>query len=247
MKSRQFIVGLMLLILTSFFSLKTVAQCCVAPVNLTVKGFQFLGIPEAHMQWQRLQEAGCITPVKYKVQWRPVGQTFWFNSVVITEQGDEFGSINVSGPNCNGCLVTYEWRVRGICSDTDQTKFVNGTNFTLKGVERCPIPGCFPGFTSSLDSAISSASAASSQGKFTIAAYPNPVASELKLSGNLKAGGTVTIQIVNSVGQTVLREDHNFNSGDFSTDIDVSKLPPGVYLVLVNDDTEKAALSIIKQ
>jgi hypothetical protein len=77
--------------------------------------------------------------------------------------------------------------------------------------------------------------------------YPNPVAGELKLSGHLNAGGTVNIQIINSVGQTVLREDHNFDSGDFNTGIDLSKLPPGVYLVVVNDSTERTALSIIKQ
>jgi hypothetical protein len=77
--------------------------------------------------------------------------------------------------------------------------------------------------------------------------YPNPVAGELKLTGHLNAGGTVTIQIINSVGQTVLRESYNFNSGDFNTGIDVSKLPPGVYLVVVNDKTERTALSMIKQ
>jgi hypothetical protein len=239
MKSRKFTLGLLALILTQLLSFKTFAQCCVAPVNLTQQLINLFGeVQSEHLYWQRVQEVGCITPVKYRVEYSEVGQNNWISSIINTPPNAKEGRAVVPAPHCN-CEEEYEWRVQGICSDT--TAFVYGQNFILKGNTICHTIYCGTHFTAS------SASTASSQGKFTATVYPNPVAGELKLSGNLKAGGPVNVQIMNSVGQTVLRQDYNFNSGDFNTGMDVSKLPPGVYLVVVNDKTERAALSIVKQ
>jgi hypothetical protein len=241
MKSRQFTLGLMVLILTELLSFKTVAQCCVAPVNLepipecTTPPPEPIICSTAKLQWNRVQEAGCTTPITYKVQWRVVGASVWTNRIVTTNPDATTGFTKTDPPLVCKCRRTYEWRVRGICSDTNKTAWVQGPDFTLTGN---PFPISF---------ATSSASAASSQDKFTVAAYPNPVAGELKLLGNLKAGGPVNVQIINSVGQTVVRQDYNFNPGNFSTGIDVSKLPPGVYLVVVNDKTERATLTVLKQ
>jgi hypothetical protein len=250
MKSRQFTLGLMALILIQLISFKTVAQCCVASVNLTEKheyACSTFPFPQCfqyeYLQWQRVQKTGCTTPVKYKLQYRSVGDSLWTTVIVTVKKPDaKFGYADVGPGRCYcyplpcHCIVTYEWRVQGICSDTSKTAWVAGSNFTLISQgERFPIV------------TTSSASATSSQSKFTVAAYPNPVASELNLSGNLKAGGPVNVQIINSVGQTILLQDYNFNSFSFSTSVDVSKLPPGVYLVVVSDKTERATLSIVKQ
>jgi hypothetical protein len=248
MKSKQFTLGLMALILSQLLSLKTVAQCCVAPVNLTEQTTILYSDPPliirvgsvAVYRWQRVQQAGCTTPVKYKIKWHFVGEpdSLWFTKIVTTAPDASFVDyMDTCKEKCcpsGNCFseTSIEWRVRGICSGTNKSDWVHGPDFKL---------------VSSASVTTSSASDASSQGKFTVTAYPNPVAGELNLSGNLKAGGPVTIQIINSVGQTVLREDHNFNSGNFNTGIDVSKLPPGVYLVIVNDKAERATLSIIKQ
>jgi hypothetical protein len=235
MKSRQFTLGLMALILTTFLSFKTLAQCCEAPVNLVVwRIFVWAPVgmpphPWAELEWQHVQKAGCDTPVKYRVELTDIGATFWVWNIVTTKTSYVFP---MAWNNA------YEWRVRSICSDTNRTAWVYGPDFYKNSLTSSP--GQPAGTTSS-------ASAAFSQGKFTFTAYPNPVAGELKLSGNSKAGGPVNVQIINSVGQTVLRQDYNFNSGDFSTGIDVSKLPAGVYLVVVSDKTERATLSIIKQ
>jgi hypothetical protein len=236
MKSRQCTLGVVALMLTQLLSFKTSAQCCVAPVNLTVTLLYRNGFPaDADLQWKRVQEAGCTTPVKYKFQRRAVGSTVWITGIVTTQPNTTIADTIVNGFNCLCGGITYEWRIQGICSDTNKTAFVRGPNFKIG----FPFVG--------LPVTTSPASAISSQGKFTIIAYPNPVANELKLSGNLKAGGPVNIQIINSVGQMVLREDRNFSAGDFNTGIDVSKLPPGVYLVVVNDKTERTTLSIVKQ
>jgi hypothetical protein len=245
MKSRQFTLGLMALILTAFLSFKTLAQCCVAPVNVTGETTLLYTQPPNPQpyasvtvyRWQRVQEAGCTTPVKYKLQTRPVGDSVWNTRIVTTAPDATFVEIR---DTCYKfyyeCRVTsklrYQWRVQGICSATNKTAWVHG-----------PTLGTLTATTVTT----SSASDASSQAKFTVVAYPNPAAGELKLSGNLKAGGPVNVQIINSVGETVLRQNYNFNPGDFSTRIDVSKLPSGVYLVVVNDKNERTTLSIIKQ
>jgi hypothetical protein len=238
MKSKQFTLGLIVLILIQLLSIKTLAQCCVAPVNLTdaIKWSICGGghcYNAAFLRWQRIQKAGCTPPVKYRFQYRMNGGINWVSFIVTTKPNAKFGEKIIGPPTC-ACRINYEWRVQGICSDTNKTDFVDGPNFSLKGT------GIFP-FTTS------STSDASSQGKLTVAAYPNPVAGELKLSGNLKAGGPVNVQIINSVGQTILRQGYNFNPGNFNTGIDVSKLPPGVYLVVVNDKTERATLTVLKQ
>jgi hypothetical protein len=235
MKSRQFTLGLMALILTQLLSFKTLAQCCEAPVNLRVwRIFVWapVGLPPhpwAQLEWQHAQKAGCDTPVKYRIELTDVGASFWVWSNVTTKTSFLFPM---------AWNAAYEWRVRSICSDTNRTAWVYGPDF-YKNSLTSP-PGQPSGTTSS-------ASATSLQDKLTVAAYPNPVVSEVKLSGNLKAGGPVSVQIINSVGQTVLRKDYNFNPGNFNTGIDVSKLPPGVYLVVVNDKAERATLNILKQ
>jgi hypothetical protein len=238
MKSRQFTLGLLALILTQLLSFKTLAQCCVAPENLLVVTVVHcpIGFPNcllgAHLSWARAPEAGCTTPVKYKLEIRAVGDTIWRGFIVTTSPDATVVDTTIGLPKCFLCTFTFEWRVRGICSATNKSAWVYGKNYT---------DIASPPFTTS------SASDASSQGKFTVTAYPNPVAGELKLSGHLKARGSVNVQIINSVGQTVLHYDYNLNSGDFRTSVDVSKLPPGVYLVIVNNKTERATSSIIKQ
>jgi hypothetical protein len=238
MKSKQFTLGLMTLILIQLPSFKTVAQCCVSPVDLTAGYILWCPPPQqcqphVTLSWQRVQKAGCITPVKYRIESREVGQISWDEGfIVITKPDATFFDTTIRLKFVCCPVRTIEWRVQGICSATNKTAWIHGPRYKT--------------LTSPAVST-SSASAASLQGKFTIVAYPNPVAGELKLSGNSKAGGSVSVQIINSVGQTVLRQDHNFNPGNFNTGIDVSKLPPGVYLVVVNDKTERTTLSIVKQ
>jgi hypothetical protein len=326
MKSRQFTLGLMALILTQLLSFKAVAQCCVAPANLMARVFNYYdcGVPPSYcehvlLEWQRVQKAGCTTPVEYEVIWRSENGIFCYGGagqVFLTVQpGATYVSTIIGVHRGYYGFCGVQWEVRGICSDTNTTAWITG-----------PSPGALPltllNFTAalngkaaqlqwatateintknfiiqrSIDAAhfqnIGSVNAVGNStqitsysfadagafnvganklyyrlqmvdkdGKFTysniaivqienekrLVIYPNPVTNELKLSGHLNAGSSVNIQIINSVGQTVLRQRHNFNPGDFNTGIDVSKLPPGVYLVLVNDDAEKAALSIIKQ
>jgi hypothetical protein len=327
MKSRQFTLGLLTLILIQLLSFKTVAQCCVAPENLTGTIGSWgiccpIAVPEGFyviFAWNSVQKAGCITPVKYALEYRRVGDSLWRTIIVTTGPIDGVVSVKTDTCRvrcCSGCYFEVEWQVEGICSDTDTTAWISGPivsdalpltllNFiaALNGkaaqlrwhtateintknfiIQRSIDAIHFQNIGSvnavdnstqitsySFDDAGAFNAGANKlyyrlqmedkDGKFTysniatvqivnekpLVIYPNPVANELKLSGHLNVGGTGSIQIINSVGQTILREDHNFNSGDFNTGIDVSKLPPGVYLVVVNDNTDRTTLSIIKQ
>jgi len=225
MKTRIFTFGLGILLSALTISSRSGAQCCVAPANLTVKS---LGRTEADLQWQRIKQASCTTPVKYKVQYRQLGTTAWTSVIVRTKRDDKFGDTTIKGLTP---ATTYQWRVQGICSTTSKTAFIDGPNFTTLAAAAVTV----------------SSSSSSLQEKLTITAYPNPVNSELKVSGHLKAGGLIDVQIVNSTGQVVARHSYNFNSGDFSASIDVSKLPTGVYIVVVDNKGEKATLNILKQ
>jgi hypothetical protein len=145
MKSRQFTLGLMALILTAFLSFKTLAQCCVAPVNLTARVFNLYdcgGFPPSYcehvlLEWQRVQKAGCTTPVEYEVIWHSENGIFCqggAGQVFLTVQPgatDVSTIIGVHRGYSGFCGV--QWEVRGICSDTNTTAWITG-----------PSPGALP-------------------------------------------------------------------------------------------------------
>jgi hypothetical protein len=226
MKNRIFTLGLLGAMVFTLLSSQSLAQCCVAPANLTVTS---IGKAEADLQWQRVKQTACTTPVLYRVQYRVSGTTIWTIVNVRTRKDDQFGDTTLKGLTP---ATTYQWRVIGICSSTNKTAFVKGPNFTTLAA---------PAITAT------SVSSASAQGKLTVTAYPNPVISELKLTGQLKTNDPIDILIVNSTGQTVFHQSYHFNSGDFSTFVDVSKLSAGVYIVVLSNKTEKAVLNILKQ
>jgi hypothetical protein len=65
MKIRTFTLGFLIIILAGLLSFDAVAQCCVAPTSLVVRS---VGRREADLQWRRIKQAGCTTPVRYTVQ-----------------------------------------------------------------------------------------------------------------------------------------------------------------------------------
>jgi len=225
MKTRTFTLGL-LAVLMCFAGLQAAAQCCVTPANLTVKS---VGRREADLQWKRVVQTGCITPVRYKVQYRVLGTATWTTVMVRTRKDDKFGDTMVSGLTLS---TTYQWRVQGICSSTSRTAFVNGPNFTTLAA---------PVVTTS---AVSSNSL---QGNLTATVYPNPVGGEMNITGYLKVSGPVDVQLLNSMGQAVFHQSYNFSQGDFSTKIDVSKLHTGIYTMIACNKAERVSLTIVKE
>lgn len=79
----------------------------------------------------------------------------------------------------------------------------------------------------------------------SITVYPNPVANEIRVTmANSWQDRTVNIQIINASGQNIKRIS-NTMPGQTAT-VNVSALPPGLYLVQVSDGTETAIRRFVK-
>lgn len=68
---------------------------------------------------------------------------------------------------------------------------------------------------------------------FTFKTYPNPASSTVNVEFNLSTENNVSVSVVNMVGQTVASQDLGKVSGTQSTQLDVSSLEAGMYVVKV--------------
>ncbi len=75
-----------------------------------------------------------------------------------------------------------------------------------------------------------------------IAIYPNPTQGQLIIHNNNTNGGEAVVNIVNSMGQTVMTQDYRDFSGTHY--LDLSKLSNGLYLVEIKNDTGKMVYRI---
>src|SRR5690606_15274797 len=71
--------------------------------------------------------------------------------------------------------------------------------------------------------------------------YPNPVSTILKIENIL--GGNYQLDVINQLGQTVLKKDRNPSS----TSLDVSALSKGIYFLNINSENKgKQIIKFIK-
>lgn len=68
---------------------------------------------------------------------------------------------------------------------------------------------------------------------FTFSTYPNPATSTVNVEFNLATENNVSISVVNTVGQTVVSQELGNVSGLQTTQLDVSTLQGGMYIVKV--------------
>src|SRR6185312_8718568 len=64
-----------------------------------------------------------------------------------------------------------------------------------------------------------------------LAVYPVPTSSLLYIIFNAKTNATLTLSLTNAAGQAVYNAEQSVNQGNFSTTLDGSNLPPGVYIL----------------
>ena len=62
-----------------------------------------------------------------------------------------------------------------------------------------------------------------------LSVYPNPVQSNATIDFNLNEASDVRLDVVNVLGQTLISNNYNANSGNNSIDINVDKLTNGIY------------------
>ena len=63
--------------------------------------------------------------------------------------------------------------------------------------------------------------------------FPNPASSQLNIIFAAKNAENLTISLINSAGQKINNSQQAIPAGNFSTITDVSKLPPGTYVLKI--------------
>jgi hypothetical protein len=81
----------------------------------------------------------------------------------------------------------------------------------------------------------------------TIKVFPNPVSSFITINGNMGQTGAVNIVIADATGRTVFKATFATATADFTTNISVEKLLPGVYNLTVIQNDSRKITSFLKQ
>jgi hypothetical protein len=77
---------------------------------------------------------------------------------------------------------------------------------------------------------------------------PNPTATNVVIQGQAQKAGVAVVTLLNSVGGIVLQERITVSEGaPYYRDVDVRHLAPGMYIVQVEENGQKATRKLIKQ
>jgi hypothetical protein len=83
------------------------------------------------------------------------------------------------------------------------------------------------------------------ESSFDLPVFPNPASHTISFNTNGYVG-TMHLQVVNMLGQKIISEDVSLNGEDKHT-IDVSNLPPGIYKLILLNDSELNEGSFVKE
>ena len=77
---------------------------------------------------------------------------------------------------------------------------------------------------------------------------PNPVSSSIQIQGKAETSGTIVMRMINSAGHEVLAERFSVSEGvTYSRFVDIYHLPPGMYIVEVQEGSNKTSKKVLKQ
>lgn len=179
-------------------------------------------------------EEGWNLPKTYQLQYRPVGTSTW--SQITGDAPDPLpGAI---APYLTGLIsnTTYEWRIRYKCGPGNNSVWVNGPDFTTA-------PGSFAKQTqhitrqffyfkaAQVKQQVEDETLAVAKNNLQTAAYPNPASAILHISIPGKTNNAA-IQLKDINGKTVYTNNKTVNA---VTDIDVSKLMNGIYILQISN------------
>jgi len=157
----------------------------------------------------------------YTVQYKPVSSGSWLYAT----SGTNGTSVNLYSLSAN---TTYDWRVYASCSLTEVSSYSTG-QFTS-------------GSTGTTANVTSPATMENGNRNFTINLFPNPAGDQL----NVWREGIqqkADIKVYDLMGKLVLQQGGN----NTLTQLNISKLSSGFYLVKVNDGKEIRSAKFIKQ
>lgn len=75
--------------------------------------------------------------------------------------------------------------------------------------------------------------------------YPNPTSGKLKLNMSARNGSDVRINVLNTLGSSVLESEKVLSTGDHSLELDISGHPQGIYFVKIEAGNEIKTLRVI--
>ena len=85
--------------------------------------------------------------------------------------------------------------------------------------------------------------------EFNVKSYPNPTNGISNLIVDLEEAGTIGITVVNILGETVYNfQSEKFSAGNYTTAVDLSNQPNGIYLayVVVNGNQKSVRINLTK-
>ena len=157
----------------------------------------------------------------YTVQYKPTSSGTW----IYATSGTNLTYVNLYSLSAN---TTYDWRVYSSCSLTEISSYSYG-QFTSSG----------SGTTAT--NATVTATEVTVNPDFAINLFPNPAGDQL----NVSLGGVykkTVIKVYNLMGKLVLQQE----SGNMLTQLNISKLSAGLYLMHVNDGKETRSARFVK-
>jgi len=84
--------------------------------------------------------------------------------------------------------------------------------------------------------------------EFNVRVAPNPVQSTMNLTIDGEASGKTSVLIYNMAGQLQMQQEFNKDNGSNSRQINISRLPAGIYIVnIITDGKNKKTIRIVKQ
>ena len=168
------------------------------------------------------------------MNWSPVSGAFaytvWykptFSGTWITATSATYGtSVNLYGLSA---ATTYDWRVVANCSLTEISNY-STAQFTSSGS------------TTTATKATATVTEVNVNPTFTINLFPNPAGDQLNVWVDGVHKKTV-IKVYNLMGKLVMQQ----GSGNTLTQLNISKLSAGFYLVHVNDGNETRSAKFVK-
>ncbi|MFN8357685.1 MAG: T9SS type A sorting domain-containing protein [Spirosomataceae bacterium] len=156
-------------------------------------------------------------------------------------------TVSLSAASATG---TYSWSGPNGFSGTTRTKSISNFQTVNNGVYRLTLTsGTCSGYTEktiSVNSATRLAAAENEPIEMEINAYPNPVTHTLTVEVRLKEASSLQLNLVSSVGKV----SGKWQSGEVSTyhrtELDMSTLQDGLYLLQAQTLSEKATKRILK-
>jgi len=155
----------------------------------------------------------------YTVQYKPTSSGTW----IYATSGTNLTSVNLYSLSA---ATAYDWRIYSSCSLTEISNY-STAQFTTSG--------------GAIKAASTTATMENVNPNFTINLFPNPAGDQLNIwmEGVHKK---TAIKVYNLMGKLVMQQE----SGNTLTQLNISKLSAGFYLVHVNDGKETRSAKFVK-